>query len=413
MSTTPGSPKPSNHHGYEVWSVSWYTEGKRHWKRFGKCSEVSKSEAYALYHRWINEEFSHKPAVQDGSAGRAYLIADLCKDYSEVCRKKYVRKDGTLSTHISQVESSLNAMIRAFGDLPVDAVGSPELTKIVEAMPKHKMRRMGGPLLTYGTVNARLKIIKQMYRWARARGLVDRNTAVDISLTEPLKKNSGLADKPRDVKPVSEMILDFTLAHCPPTVKDMINLQLVTGMRSGEMVQMRPCDIDVSDKTCWVYVPRTHKTERHGKDRNIYIGARGQEILQPYLNKRGLTDSIFLPADAHRERLEMNGKPNVMAYQMSRSRFKPGRAYDKDTYRNAVQRACDRAFDADGMKRAKRNYSHRWWPHQLRHNFATMVRMEAGVEAASALLGHSSLSTTEIYAEKSAKLGKDTIRRVG
>ena len=40
-----------------------------------------------------------------------------------------------------------------------------------------------------------------------------------------------------------------------------------------------------------------------------------------------------------------------------------------------------------------------WHPYQLRHSAATRIRREHGIEAARVLLGHSSATMTEVYAE--------------
>jgi hypothetical protein len=45
----------------------------------------------------------------------------------------------------------------------------------------------------------------------------------------------------------------------------------------------------------------------------------------------------------------------------------------------------------------RRDYS--WHPNQLRHNAATNLRKEHGVELARIILGHTTAFTTEIYAE--------------
>jgi site-specific recombinase XerD len=42
---------------------------------------------------------------------------------------------------------------------------------------------------------------------------------------------------------------------------------------------------------------------------------------------------------------------------------------------------------------------HRWHPHQLRHNAATNLRREHGVELARIILGHANVLATQIYAE--------------
>ena len=74
----------------------------------------------------------------------------------------------------------------------------------------------------------------------------------------------------------------------------------------------------------------------------------------------------------------------------------PRERYDTQTYRRAIQRACEKSGVA------------RWHPHQLRHNAATSIRKEYGIEAARVVLGHRSPMVTEIYAEidqgKAAKI---------
>lgn len=56
---------------------------------------------------------------------------------------------------------------------------------------------------------------------------------------------------------------------------------------------------------------------------------------------------------------------------------------------------------------------HRWHPHQLRHNAATYLRHEFGIEVAQLILGHQSADVTEIYAEQDLNKAKDIIGRVG
>jgi integrase len=56
---------------------------------------------------------------------------------------------------------------------------------------------------------------------------------------------------------------------------------------------------------------------------------------------------------------------------------------------------------------------HRWHPHQLRHNAATRLRREYGIEAARVILGHHSLEVTEIYDEKDVAKAKQIMSEVG
>ena len=54
-----------------------------------------------------------------------------------------------------------------------------------------------------------------------------------------------------------------------------------------------------------------------------------------------------------------------------------------------------------------------WHPHQLRHNAATWIRREFGLDVARVILGHRSPVVTEIYAEIDFNKAVDVIARVG
>jgi integrase len=76
----------------------------------------------------------------------------------------------------------------------------------------------------------------------------------------------------------------------------MIDLQLLAGMRPGEVVIMRSCDVDMSCPV-WVYRPQLHKTEHHGPSREIRLGPKAQAIVQSFL-KADLQAYLFSPKDA-------------------------------------------------------------------------------------------------------------------
>jgi len=105
------------------------------------------------------------------------------------------------------------------------------------------------------------------------------------------------------------------------------------------------------------------------------------------------------------------------------------------SYRRAIARACDQAFSPSEplaklgnetkvqwrirltieQKAELKTWqkSHRWHPHQLRHNAATELRKEFGLEAARIILGHRSAAITEVYAEKDEQQAIEAINRVG
>ncbi|HKQ48049.1 MAG TPA: site-specific integrase [Phycisphaerae bacterium] len=202
----------------------------------------------------------------------------------------------------------------------------------------------------------------------------------------------------------------------------MIQLQRLTGMRSGEVVVMRVCDIDTPGKI-WQYTPPTHKTQHHGHMRSIYLGPLAQAVVRPFL-KADLSAFLFSPAEAEAERkieIRQHRKSKVQPSQVDRRRRrpkrKPGERYDVQSYKRAVYRGCAKACPPpDGLSSEEARsweLSHRWHPHQLRHNAATRMRKEFGIEAARVVLGHRSAAVTEIYAEADRGKAAEIMARVG
>jgi integrase len=54
-----------------------------------------------------------------------------------------------------------------------------------------------------------------------------------------------------------------------------------------------------------------------------------------------------------------------------------------------------------------------WHPHQLRHNAATRLRAEFGLDVARTVLGHASQAVTEVYAEADFAKARDAMSRAG
>ena len=54
-----------------------------------------------------------------------------------------------------------------------------------------------------------------------------------------------------------------------------------------------------------------------------------------------------------------------------------------------------------------------WCPLQLRHTAATLIRAKYGVEATKAILGHSRVETSQIYAERDEQQAVRIIAEIG
>ncbi|MFM7128373.1 MAG: tyrosine-type recombinase/integrase, partial [bacterium] len=266
---------------------------------------------------------------------------------------------------------------------------------------------MIGRNLSRTTINKQIRRITRMFRWGVSENLVRPETLTALQSVPGLKAGRSQAREHEKVKPVKEQELDAVRPTLNPVVRAMVEIQRLTGMRPGEVVGLRTRDIDFNEKI-WKFRPASHKTQHHQKDRVIYFGPQAQEALNPWLKPSEPDTYLFSPAEAEKirhQRMRANRRSRVQPSQLSRAksnpRLKPGDAYTVVTYRRAITYACKKA----GIKP--------WHPNQLRHLAATNLRREFGIEIARAVLGHSSVDMTEVYAEMDATKARDAMAKSG
>ena len=254
-----------------------------------------------------------------------------------------------------------------------------------------------------------------------------------LSAVAGLRKGRTEAKESEGVGPVPDAFVDAIRPHVSRQVWAMIELQRLTGCRPGEVAIMRTRDIDVTGRI-WVFTPQSHKMQHKDRERQIYIGPQAQEILKPWL-RTDLDGYLFQPRESMAEHLaepraSRTGPrpPSHLARKPKADpKKKPGEHYTSYTYRNAVYRGCAWAFPCPGISEIKDkdrtpaqwaelkewNREHAWHPNQLRHNAATRLRKDFGIDVARVILGHSSPTVTEIYAEVDREKAIRIMEQVG
>ena len=235
------------------------------------------------------------------------------------------------------------------------------------------------------------------------------------------------ANETEPVKPVPDAFVDATLPYISAQVKAMVELQRLTGMRSGEVTIMRAADINMAGKV-WIYTPAFHKTAYRGHVRQAYLGPQAQAIIRPFL-KTELTAYLFSPKEAmqavrqrrHDERKTLASCGNTIGSNRKRKpRKQPHAHYDSSSYRRSISYGIERANNARlkeaqacGIDADKVELIPNWHPHQLRHSCATFLRREYGLEVARIILGHRSAAFTETYAEIDHARAIDVMEKIG
>jgi integrase len=116
-----------------------------------------------------------------------------------------------------------------------------------------------------------------------------------LQAVRALQKGRSEARETDPVEPVPEGLVEAIQPFVARQVWAMVELQRLTGMRPGEVILMRTCDLDTSERV-WVYTPSRHKSEDRGRSRLIDLGPRAQEVLRPW-PRPNLTEYLFSPRE--------------------------------------------------------------------------------------------------------------------
>ncbi len=292
--------------------------------------------------------------------------------------------------------------------------------------------RMVDAGLARTSINARINRIRRVFRWAASVELVPVGVVHSLETVAGLQQGRTSARETEPIGPVPLEVIERTLPSLSRPVAAMVRLQLLTGMRPREACVVRACDLKRGSPN-WTFEPERHKTAWRGKKRIIPIGPKAQALLSEFLTANS-TDYLFRPSDAVAEHhaIRADGRkskptPSERSKRVAKPGSKHAERYRRNTYLNAVNRACDKAFPhptISGIKPSKRTEeqheelivwrkSHRWHPNQIRHTVGTEVRARFGLEASQTVLGHSKADTTQIYAARDLAKANEIIGEIG
>ena len=364
-------------------------DGRRVW--LGRYGDPVTSEKYdRLVAEWLAHGRSLPGAARsDEDEDHEVTVTEIVVRYYRWAKGRY----GTAG--VSSVKTSLKILRRLYGSVVACDFGPKKLRVVREQMVEKGWTRK--------SVNRQVSRLRSVFKWAASHEIVPFEVYHRLTTIEPLRP--GEVEESERVMPVSRAHIRRVRRHLAKPVRALIDLQLLTGARGGEIVGLRSCDLDRS-KAVWVYRPKRHKTAHHGQERVIYFGPMAQRIIRLFEGS-GAPDSdriLFSPREGNAElkqraangRRRPGQKPNPR-----KTTRKMGEGYTTGSYRRAIHRAC-------GTEKIPV-----WGPHRLRHNAATTLRHRFGIEIAKTVLGHRTIQMTETYAERDHRKAADAIGKVG
>ena len=112
--------------------------------------------------------------------------------------------------------------------------------------------------LSRNVVNRVVQAARKCFKWAVSEELISASVHQALLSIESLRKNRSAAREIPKVKSINLKNVYAVLPYTTQVIADMIQVQLLTGLRSGELVIMRPGDI-VRDGDILLYYPYKFK----------------------------------------------------------------------------------------------------------------------------------------------------------
>ncbi len=226
------------------------------------------------------------------------------------------------------------------------------------------------------TVSRHLSALRGLYKWMSEHG-VDANAAVAVVSSPKISRNLPKTLDDQEV----EKILSTCNMDDPCGLRDaaFIEFMYATGARISEVAGLKLGDVDFGQGQARLF-------GKGSKERLVMLYPQALEVLQRYLDKA---------RPALLAKRSQDG-PTIDAVFLSVR----GNAMSADSLRKAFEKHA-RAAGLDAQVT----------PHAVRHTFATEL-LDGGADLRSVqeLLGHASLSTTQIYTHVSVERLKQAAR---
>lgn len=360
-----------------------YLDGRHYY-----LGEYESPESKARYHALLRDYHANGMSIPDSMSthqiDHPITIAVITAEFREEIKSRYANN----RTEASRFANLCDLLNDEYGDEPAAEFGPRKLAEIRDLFVA------SGNCRKYA--NQQTRNVVRIFRHAVSRELIKPEQLVGLESLEPLRRGQTTAPEGKPREPAELDAVKLTAKYLSPTLRAMVRIQAATGMRPSEIFRMRPCDIDQTGEV-WVYRPADHKTANWGKNKAVPIVGDARDALTPFMHRNADT-FCFSPRESKRwyqqqrtaNRVTPESFGNIVgSNRRINPKRRPGEKYTKDSYNRAIRRACDKA----GVKR--------WTPYQLRHMTATAIRESLDLEAAKALLGHSTSAMTEHYAKQS------------
>lgn len=338
----------------------------------------------------------HEPVVADLVNA---MIKHSLSYYRDPVTGKPTSQLGVIKSALRELDLYLETKIKDFKPSTLVAVRAAIVHRDImpqsEGTPKKK--------LCISSVNNAIVKIRQMFKLGVEWELVPVEIYQALAQVQHLNwRTAPTLRNPDKIAPVPVEYFPLIMPHLKPLYQALLKVHIETGMRVKELCSMRWSEItEVEPGVLWCYSPAEHKNSHRGDTRTIYIKQHFIDLMRSVRKPLWDADAVWCQRGVGRH-AGYSGMISADCYgraiEGAQKRYNEGRISIE-----AGARTDKKKFKYTSAKRVPMAH---WTPLQIRHTYATQVRRTHGLEGAQAVLGHSTIDATQIYAEKRDDLAR-------
>lgn len=180
-------------------------------------------------------------------------FADL---YLQWCKDVGQRAAGAKNSHIESIKSHFGK------DRPLGSITRADIEKYQAVLLTTRSNRKGR--LAPASVNKRMSCLSHLFRKAKEQGKIENN---------PCDGVGKLREDNRRLRYLTVEECNKLLAGCPSTLRQIVELALHTGMRKGEILQLKWEHVNLRQGYLEIL------EQKNGKYGTVPLGQRSVEIL--------------------------------------------------------------------------------------------------------------------------------------
>ncbi len=280
-------------------------------------------------------------------------------DFTRYLREFKSSSENTILSYGRDLKN-FSVFLKKFGIQSVDSVNKTNIMAYIFELQKQNKAS--------STVVRNIASLRAFFQYLFKNGLVSDNPAIDLDTPKVEKKIPEILSLDK-----VELLLDQPETSDLKGMRDkaMLEVLYATGIRVTELISLKVEDINLSSE----YI----KCTKGKRTRVIPLGSQAIEALKIYMEKG--REAMILTPEEDAFFVNCSGKP------MTRQGFwKIMKYYSK-----------------------KAGIEEDITPHMLRHSFAAhLIENGADLQSVQEMLGHSDISTTQIY----AKINKNKLKSV-